>query len=115
MEVLCETPIASGGTAAHDHAHTIIQEDNHTLNSSSVTSSSAHTQSLLPSSRMPPGGLDLISNFAVKVSGNLGEQIFDSEDEDDPQVSWLTRPASHLMYMSVAWHCHGYQCVHLSI
>ena len=83
--------------AMGEHAHTIVQED--TMEGGltpPATNSGSHNQlSALPSSSstssssakalLSKSQVDLISDYAVRVSCNLGERIFDSEDEEESQ------------------------------
>ena len=62
--------------------HTIVHEDAMESTGGLTPPSQLPRSFMLP--RLPEP--DFISDLAVKVSSNLGERIFDSEDEEDSQV-----------------------------
>ena len=89
-----------------DHAHTIIHED---AMDGTGGLTPPHTQ-LLPKPRVPDF---MTSDFAVKVSSNLGDRIFDSEDEEDSQVGVQDHTHTHtLTHTHTHTHSHTHTHTH---
>ena len=80
------SPVSINDVLMSDHTHTIVHEDTmDTTGGLTPPHSHAHLSTSSSKTFLPRLPDSLISDSAVRVSGNLGDMIFNSEDEEDSQ------------------------------